>query len=300
MAHDRLNVFTLACHRDVDLAATCLGSLVAHCKDDIALTAVSDGSLTPDDCRRLLDAVPGLTVLERSDLDSAVEPALCEFPHCRKYRQWCPWALKLLDIPLYARGDFVYIDGDILFLRDFDGLGCGADCRFDLVSMYSYANIYSFAFTDRLMPAFGPPLVHRLNAGFLVVRQSAFRLDLVERFLGTGERHQRPFLLEQTAWAALGAATSSGHFDPAQVSFPHIGLDSRLRLKWRPVAMHFLGGTRHLVPQVKAAAASWPRDVPPVHLAVRPSARLTRGRMLLDVCQHRLLLRRCRRAAVVR
>jgi hypothetical protein len=294
----KLDALTLLCQRDVELASTCLGSLVARSASLLRMTIVSDGSLEPADMDKLREKIPAVSFIQALDLDSRVLPALKDFPHCRKYREWCPWALKLIDIPLYANSDYVYIDGDILFLRDFAGFESASGSQFNLVSMQSYANIYSFAFMDRLKLRRQLPLVNRLNAGFLYVRKAAFDLELIERFLYSAEKHRRPFLSEQTAWAVMAAHTRSGYFSPEQISFPQMALDAAHCLKWRPVAMHFVGGTRHLIADVQEEAKRWESDQPPVELRIEPSRPLTRTRLLLDLCRHRLLVRRCRRAGI--
>ena len=198
-----LPIFSLVCHRDVDHTTSCLGSLIARCRDTITLTLFSDGSLTPEDTTSLHKALPTAKIISRKDADTLVLPALKDFPLCRKYREWCPWALKLLDIPIYAQADFAYIDGDILFLRDFTGLSAGAA---NIVSMRAYASIYSFSLRNRLALGSHTPVNSHVNAGFLFVRQAGFNLQLIERFLHQAEKHKRPFLWEQTAWAAMAAS----------------------------------------------------------------------------------------------
>lgn len=296
----KLKTFSLLCHRDVELASQCLPSLVRYCRDPIELWGLDDGSLTPDDIEVLQARVPGLSILRRCQIKAEIEARLRDYPLCRKYREWCPWAAKLFDIPLWADEDYAYIDGDILFLREFAGLDNGRRCGAGIVSMHAYANVYSFGLRVRLARGFGFPLIARFNAGFLFVRRSAFDLDLIERFLHGAQGHDRPSLLEQTAWAVMAAHTESGCFNRRQIAFPQMVLDSQRRLKWRPVAIHFLGGTRHLIPEVAADAQDWTPEPEPIQLSIEKVVRLTPATQIIDVCSHRLLLRKCRRSGVIR
>ena len=59
MSPSRVNVRTLLCHRDVDLALHCLGSLATCCVDPIALAIHEDGSLTADDRARIAAELGG-------------------------------------------------------------------------------------------------------------------------------------------------------------------------------------------------------------------------------------------------
>jgi len=294
-----IRIFSLLCHRDVELASRCLPSLVRHCRDPIELLGIDDGSLTQEDADHLLAAVPGLSIHRRCEIREQIDARLADYPLCRKYREWCPWATKLFDIPLYANGDFGFIDSDILFLRDFRGLENGPDWGGNIVSMHAYANVYSFALRDRFSRAPFVPLIARFNSGFLLVRRHAYDLDLIERFLHAAQGHPRQLLMEQTAWAVLAAHTQSAHFSKRQVTFPHTALNSARKLRWLPVAVHFVGGTRHLITEVEADARHWDREPEPAKLTITRSVRLTAAAQLIDVCSHRLLVQKCRRTGVI-
>jgi hypothetical protein len=165
--------------------------------------------------------------------------------------------------------------------------------------MLSYANIYSFNAWNWCIGNF-PPIISRCNSGLWFLKKAAFSLDLIERGLEEGRGDKRPFLWEQTSFGVLAAHCSSGHFNPFQVSFPQTALDSRRQLRWRPVALHFVGGTRHLIPEIQHATADWPADGPPIDLTIEPSRRLSRLGLLFDLYRHRLLVRRCRRAGILK
>jgi hypothetical protein len=287
-----LPVFSLLCHRDIEMALICLGSFARHCKDSFQLTVLSDGSLTTEDMKRLRE-IDGLKVAPREEVEGPVLDALARHPHCAAFRKIHPWALKLIDAPLLAGGDFAYLDTDILFLRAFRGLDRRGLDEIDLAYMRSYANVYSFSLWERIRRERNLKLVERCNAGLLFARETAYRLDDIEEFLGRISRHTRPLLAEQTAWAMLAARVNSGHFADDQVVFPAYWLGCR-SAAWRRavVAVHFLGGSRHNLPRfVEEHSKPAVEVTEPALLRVTASRRLGLVAQAYDVAHHRLLLR---------
>ncbi len=217
-----LPVFSLVCKRDLATAVVCLRSFADHCRDDVRLTVVSDGTLDASDLAAVRAAVPAAAVVDRSVLAAVVDPVVAGRPNCRTFRGIHPWALKLIDVPVYAAGrPFAFVDSDVLFVRDFTGLDRGPAGDVDLAYMHSYANIYAMTLPQRFRRWGRTPVADRCNSGLLYVGAGAYDLDFVERFLNDVERNAHVLLAEQTGWAALAArARRSGAFDRRQVVFP--------------------------------------------------------------------------------
>jgi hypothetical protein len=264
---------------------------------DIVL--VSDGTLTRDDASRLSDAIPGASFLSSEELSSQIEAKIKDYPFCRKYRQWCPWAKKIIDIPLHADSDFIFVDGDILFMRDFELISSGDIEQFGIIAMKSYANIYSFGFKNALLRSPVFPIVAKVNSGFMFVRRGAYSLEVVERFLHDAEGHARPALWEQTAWGVVAGCGKSAYFDSRQVTFPQVAMSPQKQLKWLPVALHFVGGTRHLIPEVLSLIKELEEDPPAENLRVEGALQLNSGRLAMDIWRHRALIRRCRKVGIL-
>ncbi len=296
---ERFRVFSLVCKKDLAVSIPCLQSFLQRCLDPLQLILVSDGSLDKGDAESLRRALPGSEILFEQDMMTAVAPLLEDRPFSKKYREWCPWARKILDIPIYADGDFAYVDSDIYFLRDFTGLAESLDC-YRLAFMHAYANVYSGSMNNTFPVERHLPIAHRLNSGFMSVASDAFDIDLVERFLGESIAHESPSLWEQSAWACLAAHVPSGYFDAEQITFPQECFDSKLRLSGQPVAIHFVGATRHLFPAFSASWQEQNQDLPCVKLRIHESSRLSTPTMMLDVMRHRVLLSRNRRAGIHR
>ena len=292
-----LPVFSLVCKRDLATAVVCLRSFADHCRDDVRLTVVSDGTLDEPDLAAVRAAVPSAAVIDRAEVAAVVDPAVAGRPNCRTFRGIHAWALKLIDLPVYAAGrPFAFVDSDVLFVRDFTGLDRRAIGDVDLAYMHSYANIYSLGLAQRFRRWGRTPLADRCNSGLLYVAAGAYDLDFVEHFLDDVERNAHVLLAEQTGWAALAARTRSGPFDRRQVTFPFD------RPSPDAVAVHFVGATRHLLG--RASPDHSPDDgnaaPPPARLVVRPGSRLRLPGHLWDIVRHRLLIRRCRRLDLMR
>ncbi len=117
-----LTIRSLVCHRDVDMALACLGSLLRFSHDPLRLVLHDDGSLTSEDIQRLLTGLEGSTIVLRSEADELMNQLLKNHPYSYKYRYEQAYSLKLLDIPLLSKGDIAYCDTDVLFLRPFYGM----------------------------------------------------------------------------------------------------------------------------------------------------------------------------------
>ena len=124
MSPSRVNVRTLLCHRDVDLALHCLGSLATCCVDPIALAIHEDGSLTADDRARIAAELPGARIVDRRAADEVMRERLARHAAAWAFRAGSVWGLKLLDVALLEAGDCYYVDGDVRFFRRFRGLFC--------------------------------------------------------------------------------------------------------------------------------------------------------------------------------
>ncbi|HVS35909.1 MAG TPA: hypothetical protein VMS17_10040 [Gemmataceae bacterium] len=301
-ARDALPVYSLVCRRDLEMGIVCLRSFVACCRDNVRLIAVSDGSLSPDELQRLAREIPQATLLTRQALAAEIEPDLAAFPHCRAFRAVHAWGAKLIDIPVLARGDLGFIDSDILFVRPFRGLDRRAIGDVDFAYMRSYANIYSLDLPQRLRRRGRPPLVDRCNSGLMFISRRAYCLPVLEEFLADVERHGNILLAEQTGFAALAARCRSGYFSQAQAVFPFFPHGPRVGGGDEAVAVHFVGGSRHLLDGYVAARAQpcAAGASPPATLAVRRSRPLRLHSHLYDTLRHRLYRRQWVREGLIR
>lgn len=242
-----LTVRSLVCHRHVEMAMACLGSLQQMSAQTIRLILHDDGSLTSVDKERLLTGLSQAALCERKDADESCQAVLQRYPHCAQFRRENNLSLKLLDLPLLnGRADLAYCDADILFFRPFRGLFDWPDRSTNALFLSDSQNAYAL----RPWHLRGTGAIHvppRLNSGLMCVRGCVQDLEFVEWFL----KRQLPVFrripgwLEQTAWAALAFRAGCRVWAPAQLRVIH---DAGC-LQEDLVAGHFTSDVRHIFPQ---------------------------------------------------
>jgi hypothetical protein len=235
-----ITVNALICHRDVNQALICLGSLLKFSAQPLHMLIHDDGSLTPEDIEKLLDGLKGPTIISRPEADTQMEELLKNHPNCYKYRREHVYGLKLLDVALLSPSDFAYCDSDILFFRPFDGLFRFPHPDISAIFMRDYAEAYSML-PWALLGINKPKLASKVNAGLIFFRKSAYDLDFLDWFLGQEQFRYKVNWLEQTSWAALGHRAGCHQWNTEQIVLirPWSYLTDRL------VAGHFVGEVRH-------------------------------------------------------
>jgi hypothetical protein len=243
-----LPVYSLLCNADVDRALLCFDTLYRRCRDQFQLTVLDDGSLSGPDRERLLTKFGEIKLLSQAEREDLVAPRLRGKPNCLRYRKEHFFSVKLLDGPLLGTGAFALCDGDIYFVRDFNGIDRRMVDSDDLVFMRDWCTGFSISFSKRVLRRQRTRLPERFNAGLLYVGPRTYDLDFIEWFLGDRDFRGSGsaadlFLLEQTAWAALAGRVRSSYFDPEQVAFPTKDKVFPSRL----VALHFARALRQLL-----------------------------------------------------
>ena len=256
-----ITVHGLICHRDVNLALTCLGSLLKFSTQSLHLVIHDDGSLTPEDIEKLLARLQHPTIILRREADERMGELLKDHPNCYQYRQNYVYGLKLLDIALLSESDFAYCDSDILFFRPFDRLFQFPNSETSALFMRDYVDAYSML-PWHLVGVNKPRLVSKLNAGLLFFRKSAYDLDFIDWFLGQEQFRHKVNWLEQTCWAALAHRVGCQQWNPEQV----VLMRPWSQLTGSLVAGHFVGEVRHrlnefLIKSQELACADVPVDI---------------------------------------
>lgn len=269
-----MKIVTLTCQRDLGMALHCLDSLCRYCTDLESLTVFEDGSLSEAGAEALAQTLPGVQVVRRDAMDDGSSTHLAGYPSCQSFRRKNPLALKLIDIPILAPTDALFVDCDIRFFRPFHCAELGAVRSTHFVFMEDSAQGYSARLTDLT-------LKHRLrmpskvNTGILSVPPGFHDLDFIEWFLSVPEFLTLPTLIEQTCWAALAGAHPVVLLDPLQMhcatGAPSVGSET--------VAIHFVTGHKQHV----AACRDLPKEstfAPARALRLVPAERLTLRHML--------------------
>ena len=266
-ATSTLTIRTLLCHRDVDMALACLGSLLKFSFEPLHLVIHDDGSLTPEDAARLLSELEGSTILFRAEADELMNQRLKHYPNSYKFRFDTVMGLKLLDTAILSQGDIAYCDSDILFFRPFQGMFHLPDMKTSAIFIKDCREAYS-VLPWQLLGSKGLKLPSRVNAGLMFVRKKAYDLDFIEWLLGQAEFRSDPLhRLEQTSWAALGYRIGCQLWNPQQVAL----VESRKNITDQLIAGHFVSRYRYLLREFLPKANLATQESFPVIVETIPS-----------------------------
>ena len=258
-------VASLLGHRYVDLAILCLGSLLKSSAEPLALRLHDDGSLTPEDCERLAEALGEPEMVPRPEGDERTADVLARRPALAAFRRSNPLALKLIDAVLYSGEELAYCDTDVLFLRPFSGLfpaeAPAAVFMSDRQNAYSVRS-WHLALHRRLR------LARRVNSGVIRFPTAAWDPDLLEWYFARPEFGFAPVWSEQTAWSLLGWRAGCRLWDPRLIRFPEPG-EGMLE---EAVALHFVSPLRDLLPGFLEWVADRTSE-PPVTIGTVPTCR---------------------------
>ncbi|MBW8873580.1 MAG: hypothetical protein JF614_01335 [Acidobacteria bacterium] len=261
-----LRVASIVGHRQVEMAVLCLGSLLRHSAEELALRLHDDGSLTAADRERLAAELRGPEVVSRAEADEQTADFLARHPALRAFRRGNVMALKLIDAMLFAGDELAYCDSDVLFLRPFSGLYPLRETAAGAMFMSDRQNAYSIR-SWHLLRYPGLRLPWRLNAGITAFRAAGFDLDLLEWYVSRPELQFAPVWMEQTAWGLLAGRVGCRLLDPDQVAIPVPGEPAPAGI----VALHFVSPVRSLLAGYAVPSASEARQ--PVALRSAPARR---------------------------
>ncbi|HEV7329741.1 MAG TPA: hypothetical protein VGN63_01775 [Flavisolibacter sp.] len=203
------DVYTLLCHRDMDMASVTLPKILKFLKADQKLIIFDDDSFTTTDINWCLSLSEKVEVITFSDRNSIVSEELKNYPNCLKYRRELPLAFKLLDIPIIAKkggNRFTFTDTDILYLKNCE--------HYFSRDVNTYLKTDSIKISVRLQHVFMKykwRVPFKFNSGYFSFDLHEFDLDFLEYYLGLSDIRNTPWLSEQTAWALLFARSGNSY-----------------------------------------------------------------------------------------
>ena len=254
-----VTVHGLVCHRDVDMALVCLGSLLKFSVQPLHLVIHDDGSLTPKDVEKLLNNLTGSSIIFRHEADELLNQLLKQYPNCYNYRYKNVLSLKLLDVPLLSQSDFAFCDSDILFMQPFEAMFRWFNDNTSALFMKDYVDAYSML-PWHLLGNNKLKLPAKVNSGLIFFRKAAYDLDFVEWFLGQEQFRHKIGWLEQTCWAALGHRVGCQQWNAEQITLirPNTSLSNNL------VAGHFVKEVRYRLGEFASATEALTATKSPV------------------------------------
>jgi hypothetical protein len=276
------HVRAVICHRDIDLGILCLGSLSRFSADPVQIVLHDDGSLTPEDRSKLVDALPNVILISREEADAVILPLLRNYPRCSAFRTRNPTALKLIDAAYFAQSDIIVVDTDVLFLRPFKSAFHWPSSAVQSVFLHDYFE----SFCLRPWQTRGLTIRSRYNSGLMMIRRRHFDLMTMERLVETIETNpgfinntSYQWFLEQTCWAAIASRIEARRWNPQQMRVinPQAKYDERL------VAGHFVSSVRPLLYLFKEQALeAGMGDNPPVEIGFVPAYLYSTPRFLAN------------------
>jgi hypothetical protein len=250
MTRPALVVSTLIGEAQVELALECLGSLARFSREPVAFQVHDDGTLSGRSLARLREEIPLHAVVDRREADAWAAAALQAKPACLRFRNSGAFGLKLFDVAHFHPGESIaYCDGDVLFLRPFEGLFHLGDPPADFVFMRDSQEAYAIR-PWRLAGRRRLELVSRLNSGMFLLNRAALDDAVFERVIsGSDARSERlPGWLEQACWAALARSGDARFWLARELLVPSSPGD----LSQRPVGVHLTSSVRELLPAARA------------------------------------------------
>jgi len=197
----------------------------------------------PEEAHTVFKAMFGdVRIISRQEADAALTPKLHAFPFCADYRAKHPRALKLFDIPHFAKSSrFLVFDSDLLFFgypRELLDLARGdADEMWFAEDMQENALLTAAEARAEL----GIRIMPRVESGLCLLTKSIIDFDLCDQALAqtsilSGD-HSR---IEQTLLMLCAARHGKGGLLPRTYEVSH---DKSAAPD--VVARHYIGPVRH-------------------------------------------------------
>ena len=202
------NVYTLLCHRDMEMASITYPLLIKNLNNSQKLIVVGDGSLTDEDCKILTEMSELIQVIRRSDREHFVLDKIAGFENCIKFRDEYPPAFKIIDIPLLAKenGDrLIFTDSDIIYYS-------GSKPYFEQDrNVYLRTDAIKISIKlSKVLLKYNWKVPYRFNSGYFSFGLEDFDLSLIDYFVSRPDVRNIPWVIEQTGWALLfGKASKS-------------------------------------------------------------------------------------------
>ena len=239
----KIPVHVLTGTKDWQLAAWMLASFFHFTEMAWPIVIHDDGTL-PEDARATLESLfQGARLIRRSEADAEMNRVLRAFPFCHDYRNAHPLALKIFDMPHFARGDrFLVIDSDVLFFNHpreivdwANGPGTSRECWFNEDVQES-----SLITAGEAREELGVKLWNRVNSGLGAIYRPAIDFDFCDRALATTSILRGPiWRVEQTLFALCASRMGKGGLLPKNYE-----VSLKRRASPEAIARHYVGAVR--------------------------------------------------------
>lgn len=203
-----------------------------------------DGSLNDEQVGHLRRIFPQARIVRRPEADRSLSRVLDDFPQTKKWRDWNPLALKVVDFAHYLSAPRLFLlDSDILFFSNPKALlDRHRDQNYKLNSLnkdWRYG--YSVQMDQKEVKELPFPFPELINSGLGLIHKGVVTLQKVEYYLGFENIFSHKHRTEQTL-IALCCAEAGFEFLPSEYD---VTLEEKTPLA-SPVR-HYVGEVRHLM-----------------------------------------------------
>lgn len=242
----RVEVITLLGNKNLPFSVFCLRSFVKHSADEIRLIIFEDGSLTNSEKMYLQDQIPGSLVVNKTERDQRLQSVENQYPNCVKFRNENVLGQKLVDLLLLGKA-FIFIDSDVLFLKNFS---------LPEFCVPTFIKDVQNAYIFHPLKLIKQPIFPKINTGFFYfpfIQNALNKLeDLLQNKNIRREVQRLPMWAEQSLWALLaGYSAEISYFNEAQIMMAGVKPAKHI-----PVAIHLVSTFRYMFDHYKKICTS--------------------------------------------
>lgn len=232
---------TASGHELIGLTAWMLASFHHYTERIWPIVLHDDGTLADEDREFIMRLFPDINIIERERADREMKEVLANFSACQAYRTEHPLALKIFDVPHFARKEaFLFIDADVLFFQKPERILQWVDEREDACWFNKDAMEASNVSRAEASNRWGVDLWPRVNSGLNLLRKKALDLDFCEDILTHSSiRSGHIWRVEQTLFALCASRYAHGGLLPSSYE---VSLGRSMAEDC--VARHYIGSVR--------------------------------------------------------
>jgi hypothetical protein len=234
-------VHVLTGAEDWRLAAWMLASFFDATERRWPVVIHDDGTLPSEARGTLARLFPGTRFILRQEADASMQAFLRAYPFCEGYRASHTLALKIFDIPHFAKADrFLVLDSDVLFFRYPHAINDWVTSRADECWFNEDVSEGALISASEAKEELDVKLWEKVNSGVSLITKNAIDYDLCDRALAqTSLLRGHIWRVEQTLFALCASKHGKGGLLPKEyeVTLGRNGSEDA-------VSRHYVGAVR--------------------------------------------------------
>lgn len=227
---------------DWQLAAWMLASWFYFTESTWRVVIHDDGTLPAAAGKTLTGMFPHVRLITRKEADKAMDKVLKPFPFCAEYRDMHPLALKVFDMPHFAKSNhYLAFDSDLLFFTYPREIVDWVQAKPPECWFNADVADTTLITAEEAEVELGVKLWKKVNSGLCLIYNPAMDFDFCDRALAqTGIMRGHIWRIEQTLYALCASRHGKGG-----LLSQHYEVSLRRRSSPGVVARHYVGAVRH-------------------------------------------------------